>query len=338
MADSHWDKNDSLVALSTQANRYDFYAALRQFECVFVDKPRLGHSLRSSEDMLRLEQEPSNLFAPSTLFSCQLDPDQHWHLRVLFFGLFGPHGALPHHLTEYLRERQRQEIDDQASLAFFNLFHHRLLSLFYRAWANKEPTVNRDRPESDRFDKYIGSFLGIATPELQNCDDMPDDSKRYFAAYLGDSRNHASGLLALIRAFFRIPSQMDEFVGKWLAIPQEARSSLGQTFGTQLGIDTILGSHSWQCQYKFRLRLGPMSLVDYEHFFPGEQNLKRLKTIVRNYLGEELSWDLQLFLQKEQVPSSRLGQYGRLGLNLWLKNTKTVFPHDASDLILKHDR
>lgn len=336
MANSHGDELHPLVALSKEANRYDFYAALRQLECIFNDKPRLGQSLRSSDDQLRLEQEPSNLFAPSTLYSCQFEADHRWHLRVLFFGLFGPNGALPHHLTEYVRERQRQEIDDQATLAFFNLFHHRLLSLFYRAWANKEPTVNRDRPEDDHFDRYIGSLLGIGIPELQNKDGMPDDSKRYFAAYLGDSRRHVSGLLALIRAFFSVPSSIEEFVGEWLTIPLEARSSLGKTLGAQLGVDTVLGSHSWQCQYKFRIRLGPMNLADYEDFLPNKKNLKLLKTIIRNYLGDELNWEVQLILKKEQVPAIFLGKYGCLGLNTWLYSSKRQA--DASDLILNHDR
>lgn len=335
MADSHRDEIHPLIALSNDANRYDFYAALRQLECMFSDKPRLGQSLRSHDDQLRLEQEPSNLFAPSTLYSCQLEADNHWHLRVLFFGLFGPNGALPGHLTEYVHERQRHEINDEATLAFFNLFHHRLLSLFYRTWANKEPTVNRDRPENDHFDRYIGSLAGVGISELKNADYMPDDSKRYFTAYLGDSRRHVSGLLALIRAFFSVPATIDEFMGEWLTIPTEVCSSLGKNLGGELGIDTILGSHSWQCQYRFRINLGPMALIDYESFLPNEKKMELLKVIIRNYLGDELNWEVKLILRKDKVPSAFLGKYGCLGLNIWLFSSKRQI--DASDLILNHD-
>ncbi|WGZ94390.1 MAG: type VI secretion system baseplate subunit TssG [Candidatus Thiothrix putei] len=175
MADT--DRNDPdfvdiLTDLGRQANRYDFFAALRAVECHFRDKPRLGQSVNPAEDGIRLGQEPSNLFAPSALHSCQPQADGYWHLQVLFFGLFGPQGPLPQHLTEYVRERRRNEVRDEATLAFMNLFHHRLLSLLYRAWANKEPTVQRDRVENDDFDRYTGALLGIGIPELQHRDAM----------------------------------------------------------------------------------------------------------------------------------------------------------------------
>ena len=76
-------------------------------------------------------------------------------MEVFFFGLFGPHGPLPLHLTEYARNRLRQA-GDPTFARFADIFHHRLLSLFYRAWANAQPTVNLDRPESDRFADYVG--------------------------------------------------------------------------------------------------------------------------------------------------------------------------------------
>jgi type VI secretion system protein ImpH len=321
---------DILTDLGRQANRYDFYAALRGVECHFRDKPRLGHSLRPVEDGIRLGQEPSSLFAPSTLHSCQSQADGYLHLNVLFFGLFGPQGPLPQHLTEYVRERRRNEVRDEATLQFMNLFHHRLLSLVYRAWANKEPTVQRDRPETDHFHAYIGSLLGIGIPELQNRDAMPDDSKRYFAAYLGGQGRHVSGLLALLTAFFQVPSQIEEFAGEWLQIPAESQSCLGRPLGTQLGVDTVLGQYSWQRQYKFRICLGPMDLADYENLLPGKPKLQLLGAMVRNYLGDELNWEVGLVLRKDEIPAVCLGQYGQLGLTSWLAPIVPV--RDADDL------
>lgn len=59
-------------------------------------------------------------------------------LEQFFFGLGGPNGPLPLHLTEYMRERQRNHADP-TSKRFLDVFHHRLLSLFYRAWAEARP-------------------------------------------------------------------------------------------------------------------------------------------------------------------------------------------------------
>lgn len=280
MADSHWEQSTYLEELSANTARYEFYAALRWLECWFHEKPRLGEGVHPNDEPIRLEQEPSNIFAPSSLYSFKLEDDGFWHLRLLCFGLFGPNGALPHHLTEYVRERRHSDINDHATLAFFNLFQHRLISLFYRAWANKEPTVQRDRPEDDYFNQYIGSVLGIGICELQNRDCMLDDHKRYFAAYLGDNRKHISGLKAILENILKVPCQVQEFIGEWLTLPEKIRSRLGLFNNGVLGIDAVLGSHSWQCQYKFRLILGPMTLDDYESLLPKQSGFMQLKTLV----------------------------------------------------------
>ncbi len=78
-------------------------------------------------------------------------------LQVRLFGLLGPNGPLPLHITEYARERLRHANDPTLS-RFLDLFHHRFLTLFYRAWAQAQPHVNRDRPRDDRFAVYVGSL------------------------------------------------------------------------------------------------------------------------------------------------------------------------------------
>jgi type VI secretion system protein ImpH len=326
---------DILPELGEQIRQYDFFAALRRLECQFADKPRLGQSLRPADDAVRLGQEPSTLFAPSTLFSCQPQEDGRWHLKVLFLGLFGPNGPLPLHLTEYARDRVRHA-RDTSLVEFLDLFHHRLLSLFYRAWANKEPTVQYDRPAEDRFHTYIGSLLGIGSPELQHRDVMPDDNKLYFAAHLGSQTRHVSGLTALLRSFFQVPLQVEEFVGEWLKIPAESQSRLGRPLGGQLGMDAVLGRYSWQRQYKFRIHLGPMGLQEYEELLPGGEKLRLLGTVIRNYLGDELNWDVKLVLRKEDVPPARLGKYGRLGLTTWA--VSQTLGRDADDLAVGRER
>src|SRR6478609_2460492 len=71
-------------------------------------------------------------------------------LYVTFGGMFGPQGPLPLHLTEYARDRIINSADPTFA-RFLDIFHHRMLSLVYRAWADAQPTVQFDRPESDRF-------------------------------------------------------------------------------------------------------------------------------------------------------------------------------------------
>ena len=149
-----------LSKLREEPYKFDFYQAMRMLERVFDDAPGFGRSMRLSDDPVRLSQKPSLRFAPASLdeFSESEKGDYH-KLSVRFFGLGGPNGALPLHLTEYVRDRIRHH-DDHTLASFLDVFHHRMLSLFYRAWADAQPTVHYDRADEDRFSVYIGSLIG----------------------------------------------------------------------------------------------------------------------------------------------------------------------------------
>src|SRR5262249_12433492 len=142
------------AALADHPHEYDFYQALRRLDTLFRDHPRLGRSRRPAEDPVRLCQEPSLAFAPATLTRCERSSRMQPRVSLAFGGMFGPQGPLPLHLTEYARDRIINSADPTFS-RFLDIFHHRMLSLVYRAWADAQPTVQFDRPESDRFAAYV---------------------------------------------------------------------------------------------------------------------------------------------------------------------------------------
>jgi len=341
--------------LRTEPYRFEFFAALRLIECHHAHKPRLGTAVKAADDPIRLTQNISLDFAPSSLasyserdeglphfgnFSPQERQDNTViqafldrlppRLAVSFLGLFGPNGALPLHLTEYALERMRER--DFTFARFADVFHHRMLCLFYRAWANAQPTVNFDRPESDRFAAYIGSLLGIGVESLRDRDDMPDRAKLYFAGYLANPTRHPEGLRALIRGFFRLDVDIVEFIGEWMEIPVPDRTRLGSSKRVStLGVSAVVGTRVWGCQHKFRIVLGPMSFTQYNDLLPGGKGLKTLVAIVRNYIGDEMVWDLDLILLRQEVPTLRLGEM-QLGWTTWLGSRSG--DADADDLRL----
>jgi type VI secretion system protein ImpH len=162
--------------LSAAPYRYDFYQTLRRLECFYDTKPRWGQALRPIDEPVRLGQEPDLSFAPAPLAAFEKSDGRPPRLQVRLFGLFGPNGPLPIHLTEYARERL-QHAGDATFSRFLDVFHHRFLALFYRAWAQAQPHVNRDRPKDDRFTTYIGTFVGMAPSALRERDRLPDLAK-----------------------------------------------------------------------------------------------------------------------------------------------------------------
>ena len=310
-----------------------FYQVMRLLEALHKDRPRFGRSIRPSQDLLRLGQEATVTHAPASIAGYETGtegrPDR---LLVHFFGLFGTDGPLPLHLTEYARDRRRNN-GDATITRFLDLFHHRTLSLFYRAWADARPTVSFDRPAQDRFGEYMACLVGLGTPGLRDRDAMPDLTKLHFAGHLALQTRHAEGLASILSAFFTMPVHVEGFVGAWLTLPPTDYTTLkGGAETASLGRSAVLGARVWSRQHKFRIVFGPLSLAEYERLLPGGLSFHRLVPIVRNYAGDVLVWDVNLILKQDEVPGTRLGQQGRLGWTTWLMPRRAQT--DAADLFL----
>lgn len=324
---------DLEAALQAAPTGFDFFQALRLLECAYHDRPRLGKAKRAQDEPVRLGQEPYVSFPTTSVFSYKRgDAGGPARLRVLLMGLFGPHGPLPLHLTVYARDRRRRE-SDPTLVDFCDVFHHRTLSMFYRAWADARPYVHLDRPAEDRFGFYVAALCGLGLPALRNRDQLPDRTKLRHSGLLGCRTFHPARIEALIRNFLASPVRITEFVGGWLDLPRHLRCRLGQRESCELGVNAVVGARSFQCQHRFRLRLGPLDLLDYLDFLPRGRRLAGLIAIVRNLVGDELEWDVCLVLARASMPPLRLDGTVHLGWTSWLPARMRT--HDADDLVLR---
>lgn len=303
----------------------------------------MSHSVQ--EDPIRFGQTPSLAFAPSSLEAFR--PGQNGRpgkLLVRFLGLFGPNGPLPIHITEYAHERELN-LKDRTLVEFCNVFHHRLLSLFYRAWAVNQKAVDFDRAaqpvenakgenwSGPRFPLYIGSFFGLGMQSLRNRDELSDWAKLFYSGRLACQTRNTEGIAAIVQDFFGMPTEIRTFMGMWLELPPSNVCKVGESPASgSLGVSTIVGSRFWDCQLKFRVRLGPLSFRDFKRMLPIERAFRQLKCWVMNYVAEEFFWDIQLVLKAAEVPEISLGEAGLLGWTSWLKSKP--FTRDAEDVVL----
>lgn len=319
--------------LAEQPFRHDFYATLRRIECLYADKPRIGQAARPADEPVRLGQDASLSFAAAPIAAFRAgDGQRPPRLTQRIFGLLGPNGPMPLHLTEYARERLLHH-GDAALVAFLDTFHHRLLELFYRAWAQAQPTVNMDRPRDDRFADFVGALIGIGSPRLRRRDVAGDHVKLFHAGLLVRQVRNAEGLGALLASFFRLPVRIETFVGHWMRLPTSERTRLGAPgAGTRLGVGAVLGESVWDRQHKFRIRIGPIDWAAYVALLPGGRALARLVALVRQYIGFELEWDLHLVLAHAHRPVLSIGGPTRLGWSTWLGSARD--DRDLGDLVL----
>jgi type VI secretion system protein ImpH len=320
------------AALRARPESFEFFEAMRRLECAYPERPRFGHSIKPADDPVRLAHAATLEFPARSIERFEMrEESRPARLVGLFLGLFGPHGALPLHLTEHAVDRERNA-NDPTFVAFADVFHHRMLSLFYRAWADAQPTVQLDRPEQDRFRTYVGALIGIATPHLEHRDALPDQYKRFSAGRLVPQARNAEGLVGFLEHYFGVPVRVVEFVVSWMRLPDDAHLRMGGSMAS-MGRNALLGANVRGAQQRFRLRIGPLVRSEFDRFLPGGEALRQLVAAVKLYAGEEKGWDVQLVLKKEDVPLTYLGKSGRMGFNTWMgRYTK---PDDAEDIVLR---
>lgn len=328
---------DWLLDAVAHPERQDLFALLRRWESAHPSLPRLGEAARPAQEPIRVGQPAELDFAPAPVQAVTVqDPTPRVRQRV--FGLTGPNGPLPLHLTELARERERHH-GDPAMQDFLDLLTHRFALLFHRAWAQAQPVQAMDRPDDAGQGGRLGALAGLGLPALRERDALGDAPKLAFLERLSRQVHDADGLAAWCGEAFDVPARVEPWTGHWLPLAPELRARAGglpARAGGQVGLGQglALGAATWDVQHKFRVVLGPMSWDRYREFLPDGAALPRLRALVRQWVGLELDWDLRLVLDRRELPPPRVGADApaALGRGLWIGTAPRE--RDGDDLLL----
>lgn len=328
--------DQSLEELTERIRSFDFVAAVRRLENAHTDKPRVGEAVRVRDDVVRLSQNVSLGFRGHALHSLIMGRRAHQHrLYVNFLGLLGSHGPMPLHYTEYAYQRSRHHADPTFQ-EFLDLFNHRMLSLFYRASTQFDPAVNFDRPGNNSYAEFLGALCGLLPAASANRDSIPDAAKRHYPGWFGSSAKSPDGMVALIRDYFELPVSIREWVGGWLPLVDDSVVRLGHhRESAQLGRALYIGKRVWSVRHKFSVQLGPLDWETFSSFKPGGTRARALHDLVRNYVGDEWDWDLELSLKPDAVRPMTLDRKRSLGFDSWTTSARGV-SRASQSVLLNH--
>lgn len=318
--------------------RFSFFQAVRLLERMDPDREAVGHDGDIEREVVRFRTRQSLTFPPSEIYEIRKNGEEDAkppEMTVAFLGLTGPLGVLPHHYSELVMERARHK--DTALWNFFDIFNHRLLSLFYRVWEKYRFPIAYERGELDEFSSALFSIIGLGTDKLRGRLALDDQVLLYYGGLIAQRPHSESAIAAILGDYFGVPVAARQFSGQWLKLGDDV-TQLGKA-NSELGVSTIAGARVWDAQAKFRIRVGPLSLKEFRAFVPVGSAFKPATELLRLLVGLEFDFDLQLVLEAEMVPLCVLETASTsgpmLGWTSWLKTRPLVEDDDQVVLSAK---
>jgi type VI secretion system protein ImpH len=323
--------------LAENACSFEFFQAVTLLQRLTDLRPVGGFS-NPEDEAVHFRVNPRLGFPASQIQTLEFSEDAPPEMMVNFMGLTGPSGVLPYAYSEMILERIRAK--DHSVSAFFDIFNHRAISLFYRAWQKSRFPVTYSAGPRDLFTRYLLDLIGLGTDGLRNRQEVEDEALLHYVSLLGMQARSAGALEQIIEDYFEVPVEIQQFTGAWYGLDEPTQCAMSDmdTPSCQLGAGAVVGDAVWDRQARVRIRLGPLGMERYCDFLPEASAYKALRAITRFFSNQCLEFELQLVLERAQTPGTELdfdaANPVRLGWVSWLRTAPLGIDPDETILTL----
>lgn len=318
--------------LLDQACSFSFFKAVHLLES-FAGGQAPGRGLSPGKDPVRFRVLPGFSFPASDIAAIRNGnrapiPE----MAVNFMGLIGPKGVLPDWYNEHalqMNHRNAHAFND-----FLDIFHHRLISLFYLGWKKYRLAENFHPDGDDPISRSLADLAGIDPAEQARDPQYYHNARQrliYFSGMVSRTVPTASVIETVISHAVGAPVHVEQFVVRMIAVHEENRSCLGRNNGT-LGQDAMCGGRIRDINNYFIVKLGPLTWEKYLAFQPRSRNLDLVHRLIARIAGIEYEFEVQLILKGPEIPGLCLG--GRngaplLGRTVLLRNPERPYRRDV---------
>jgi type VI secretion system protein ImpH len=324
--------------LDEEPFRVRFFQAVRMLQRMEPGKKPVGYFVSPEGEAIRFSSLPTLSFPPSQIYSLDRGADGQMQMTVQFMGVVGSISPMPPPYTEYLMGLMREK--NFAMGQFFDIFNHRMISLFYRGWEKYRFFIGYERGAEDPVSPRMMDLLGLGVAGLEGLMGIPELASLNYFGLLAHHTRPAEGLRRVLQDYFEVPVAIHQFAGAWRTLPIENRTSFSGFGGASeiLGLGVVAGDEVLDQHGRVRIAIGPMRFDRYLQFLPGQDANKELQSWFRFYANGNYEAEVQLILDRRDAPKCELGFNGKerpqLGYVSWLK-TKPLGrdPSDATYLI-----
>jgi type VI secretion system protein ImpH len=319
--------------LITQPCRFHFFQAVHLI-ALWLQRDAASHG-KKLETVLRCKNSVALGFPPSQVEALAIDAEapeipappgapiaapvdrlRHIRLTPAFMGFLGVHGVLPYDYTATIAAQIAFE-KNHAGRAFFDNFSHRMMVLFYRAWAACHIESGAD---ADGRDRFLEAQLALAgrprCPQTAPADKttavIPAEVLARYAALIRHRPMQGEMIAGVLTDFFRVPFRTEPLVGCWIDVGRDNRTVLGVQ-NHVLGFGNMLGPRYWRRDALVRLWVGPLTRVDFDRFLAGGSAGPALREMLALFAMPAVAFEVRLILRAADVRPIALDNRARLG-------------------------
>jgi type VI secretion system protein ImpH len=330
------DRMDSLLGaqLLEDANSFEFFQAVALLQRLREDRRPIGGFSSPADEVVRFRVNQRLGFPASQIQKLQAAEDGPAEMMVNFMGLTGPLGVLPYAYSELILERARAK--DYSLASFFDIFNHRAISLFYRAWQKFHFPVTYSTGTRDHFTHYLLDLVGLGTKGMRDRQEVDDEALLHYVSLVAMQSRSATALEQILADYFEVPVEIEQFTGGWYELDRSTQCEMTglESASSEVGAGAVVGDAIWDRQGRVRIRIGPLSIERYNDFLPQGSAYASLRAITRFFGNQCIDFEAQLVLDRNEVPRVELNldskAPARLGWVSWAKTrAMNVDPDDT---------
>ncbi len=312
-----------LPAILLDAPRMNFIRFCELLELAAPDAPPLGTTDTPATDSIRFRSRAQLGFPGREIDAVRYDADNPAappSVMTTFLGLYGVDARMPAYFVDGVA--QNRDGAERLS-AFLDLFHHRIITQYYRVARKYRYPIGFRRDGTDPVSRYLLSFAGfgfstskrIATsvPRLSAPTDEHESltarqqlsevaDKRRLLSMLGlamQKTRTAEGLAGVLR--HAVPDAsitVEEFYPVWREINDPEPAALGE--------QCLLGRGFYDRGNTVKVVITPASRGTVLALVPGQRAHREIMALLRFYLGYESEADLEMHVRADLMPRPML--------------------------------